>query len=216
MRPRLPHTLVLAAPLLALAIGPATASTAAVSATRATTAACHAGVRAPGGAVRTTNYTAPRTGLVRTTLSSTRGDWDVAVFDADSGRLVGAGAAPATSDLAEGFVAAGERLVVQACRRAGAATRAQLRTQTIELAPQATAAVPERVVRVTTPDRAARRRLAALGLDPAERADVGSVDVVLPVGADRLSRPHQRIPRSMGHAEVQTAAPATRPGVGVP
>ncbi len=169
--------LVLVAPAAAPALA-STQRTTTVTATRATTGPCHAGARRSSRAVAAEPYTAPRTGLLRATLSA-RGDWDVAVFDVDSGRLVAAAATPAGTDLAEGFVAAGERLVVQACRRAGAATTARLRTQTVALAAAPAATSPERVVTVATPDATARDRLAALGLDPAERAYRDSTDVVL-------------------------------------
>jgi hypothetical protein len=186
MRPRLPALLgALAAAVtlvfVALSAAPgqaATLRTTTVNATRAATAPCHAGVRPASRAVAAEAYTAPRTGLVRVALRAT-GDWDLAVFDADSGRLVAAAATPTGDDIAEGFVAAGERLVVQACRRPGAGMRADLSTQTLALARDGAAAQPEQIVTVPTPDRAARNRLAALGLDPAERADAHSADVVL-------------------------------------
>ena len=209
---------------LALAIGAVAPSAAAGQAPVQTTslrtgatssATCHAGARPAGAGIRTTSYTAPRTGLLRATLRAV-GDWDLAVFDAASSRLVAAAAAPAGTDVAEGFVAAGERLVVQACRRAGAATLAQLRTQTVALAPQPRAAVAARLVRVTTPDQAARRRLAALGLDPAERADPTSVDVVLHDQADAAAlaraglRWTVRIADLRGRAEENRATDARR------
>jgi hypothetical protein len=186
MRLRLPGGLGALTPaaalvFVALAAAPAQASTqgtTTVTATGAATGPCHAGARPASRAVAAEPYTAPRTGLLRASLRA-GGDWDLAVFDADSGRLVAAAATPAGDDMAEGFVAAGERLVVQACRRAGASTRAQLSTQTLALAREGAATQPEQVVTVPTPDRAARNRLAALGLDPAERADAHSADVVL-------------------------------------
>ncbi|HVF78701.1 MAG TPA: M14 family zinc carboxypeptidase [Solirubrobacteraceae bacterium] len=187
MRSRLSATLAVAlgAGLVAAsgAAAAADATIATVSAKRATTATCHVRPLAPGASVRRTPYTASRTGLLHAALRSAGGDWDLAVFDARSGRLVAAGAAPGRSEIAEGFVAAGERLVVQACRRAGASTQARLLLRTVALAPQ-TATAAARVVRVATPDQASRRRLAALGLDPAERADASSVDVVLHDEAD--------------------------------
>jgi Zinc carboxypeptidase len=141
------------------------------------TALCHARVREPGAGVTARRVTAAQTGLLRATIAA-RGDWDLAVFDAASGRLVAAGAAPAGPELAEGFVARGEQLVLQACRRAGAGAQARLRAQTVELAPQATSG-PEQLVTVAAPTRAARSRLAALGLDVAEGGDERGVDVVL-------------------------------------
>ena len=57
-------------------------------------------------------------GLVRARLRS-RGDWDVAVFDAKTKRVVAASAAFRGNEVAEGFVKKGQRLLVQACRFAG-------------------------------------------------------------------------------------------------
>jgi hypothetical protein len=149
-----------------------------VEATGAHAASCqaHAPRSAPG--IRTLRVTAPQTGLLRATLSA-RGDWDLAVFDATSKRTVAASAAPAgAGELAEGFVAAGEPLLVQACRRAGAGRRARLAATTVALG-RAAAGTPAQVVTVAIPDRAARARLAALGLDPAEAGDAHGADVVL-------------------------------------
>lgn len=139
---------------------------------------CHAGRLAAGGGVRTLRVTARQTGLLRATLAS-RGDWDLAVFDAASERLVGAGAVPGDRELVEGFVGAGEPLLVQACRRDGAAATARLRASTVALASPSLPVQREQLVSVATPDRAARARLGALGLDPAENGTQDSVDIVL-------------------------------------
>ncbi len=61
-------------------------------------------------------------GLVRARLQS-RGDWDVAVFDAKTKRVVAGSAAFRGNEVAEGFVRKGQRLLVQACRFAGHASR---------------------------------------------------------------------------------------------
>ena len=165
------------------AAGAATLTDRAITASGAGTASCHARVLEPGAGISVRRVTAGETGMLRATIGA-RGDWDLAVFDAASGRLVAAGATPAGPELAEGFVAAGERLVLQACRRAGAATQARLRAATIALAPQAAAAGPDQVVRVAAPTRAARRRVQALGLDLAESGDARGIDVVLHGAAD--------------------------------
>jgi hypothetical protein len=166
---------------LAASAAPAGAATTladrAITADGALTKTCHTRVlpSAPGVSVR--RVTAAETGLLRATVAA-RGDWDLAVFDARSGRLVAAGAAPAGPELAEGFVARGEQLVLQACRRAGAATQARLRAVTVQL-PAQVAGEREQVVSVAAPTAAARTRVLELGLDPAEGADRDSVDVVL-------------------------------------
>jgi hypothetical protein len=179
VRPHLPS----AVGALLLALGAPAGAAAApladrtITANGAGTASCHAHVRAPGAGVTARRVIPTQTGLLRATIAA-RGDWDLAVFDARSGRLVAAGAQPAGPELAEGFVAKGEQLVLQSCRRPGAATQARLRAETIVLAPQA-AGGREQIVTVATPTRAARSRLAALGLDLAEGGDANGVDVVL-------------------------------------
>jgi hypothetical protein len=169
--------------LIAVLVAPAAAGAATTLADRAITAdgaltgVCQARVLPSGPGVSVRHVTAAETGLLRATIGA-RGDWDLAVFDARSGRLVAAGAAPAGPELAEGFVARGEQLVLQACRRAGAGTQARLRAATIALAPQAAGAA-EQVVTVAAPTPAARSRVQELGLDPAEGGNRNGVDVVL-------------------------------------
>src|SRR5687767_12354342 len=58
--------------------------------------------------------TAADTGLLRVKLGARRGDWDVAVFDADTKRLVTASTGFRSREVAEGFVLDGQRLAVQA------------------------------------------------------------------------------------------------------
>ncbi|MEA2154397.1 MAG: carboxypeptidase, partial [Solirubrobacteraceae bacterium] len=77
-----------------------------------------------------------------------------------------------------GFVARDEALVLQACRRAGAGARAQLRADVIALAPDAPGG-REQLVTVAAPTQAARSRVQALGLDLVEGGDSRGVGVVL-------------------------------------
>jgi hypothetical protein len=159
------------------AAGAATLTARTVQVSGAHRGSCHARALASGRGLRTLRLRAPRTGLLRVTLSA-RGDWDVAAFDATSGRRVAGAATPSGHELAEGFVAAGEPLLVQACRRAGAGARARLRAATAVL-DREVAGAPAQVVTVATPDSASRSRLAALRLDPAEAGDARGADVVL-------------------------------------
>lgn len=158
---------------------PASALAAQVTADGVSTRACQARELGAVAGVRTFDVIARDTGLVRAQLRA-GGDWDVAVFDARSGRFVAASAGPAGEELAEGYVVAGQRLRVQACRRPGGAPRAGVRVSTVALPPATSAdAGPARIVRVVTRTSAERHRLAALGLDPAESGRSGAVDVVL-------------------------------------
>jgi hypothetical protein len=136
---------------------------------------------APGAAgVVTKRFTAAETGLVRARVAG-GGDWDVAVFDR-AGRAVAAAAGAGGRELAEGFASAGEALTVQACRVGGGDATAELDARVIAIA-EPTDDGPTQVVDVTTPDRAAKQRLQALGLDLTEHGDADSVEVVLH-GAD--------------------------------
>jgi hypothetical protein len=116
-------------------------------------------------------------GLVRARLKS-RGDWDLAVFDARTKRRVAASAAFRGTEVAEGFVKKGQRLLVQACRFGGSADSASVSVSFLA-EPAARQVGPTQVVTVSTPTRADKRRLQTLGLDLTESGDADSIDVVL-------------------------------------
>ncbi|MFC5287814.1 M14 family zinc carboxypeptidase [Actinokineospora guangxiensis] len=113
------------------------------------------------------------------------GDWDVAVFDQATGALVAASAALRSVELAEGFVTAGQRLTVQACRYAGSAGQVRLGVDFLAVAPATAAPQRADIVRVATPTRAHKDRLLALDLDVTEKADATGVEVVIATDADR-------------------------------
>ena len=209
---------------------PAPAPAARLTATGATARACHARALAPAAGIRTLAVTARHTGVLRARLRAA-GDWDVAVFDARSGRFVAASAGPAAAELAEGYVVAGQRVRVQACRRPGAATRAQVQISSMALPPAPAAAQPERIVRVSAPTRADRHRLARLGLDPAESGRRGAADVVVHDATDAaklrdaglrysvriadlgaLERSNRRADLRYARSTARSSLPSTRDG----
>ncbi|MFD9739081.1 M14 family zinc carboxypeptidase [Umezawaea sp. NPDC059074] len=136
-------------------------------------------------------------GLVQARLaaaSGAAGDWDVAVFDKTTGKLVAASTALGSRELAESFVTKGQQLVVQGCRYAGDARSAVLGVDFLALTPEGTPtpgvtanAAPEtaELVRVETADQKEKSKLLALGLDVTEKADATGVDVVIAGEADR-------------------------------
>jgi Zinc carboxypeptidase/FG-GAP repeat len=153
-----------------------------VSAGRAAARDCIAGpvaTGAPGQAQRT--VTAPATGWVSARLEAGSGDWDVAIFDAATGRRVAGSAQVGPQEVAEGIAEAGQTLTVQACRRNGGAARADLTVHagSIENVRQEQLSL----VRVSTPNAERKRELVDLGLDLTEHGGPGFVEVVLH-GAD--------------------------------
>src|SRR5688572_15673854 len=91
-----------------------------------------------GGYVQET-VTMPVAGALTARLAAAAGDWDVAVFKADTGDVVAGSASRGGREVAGGYAVAGERLVVQACRLSGGASSAGL---SVQASPIATAGVP--------------------------------------------------------------------------
>jgi hypothetical protein len=171
---------VVAGPLLALAAAvPAHAGellSSSVTAAQPVARECHAELLdgAAGTAQRT--VTMPTAGLVGAKLSAAGGDWDVAVFDRRSGRLVAGSAGFRSRELAQGFAGGGRDLVVQACRRSGATDSARL---SVHAVPVPGSDVKATQVSVHTPTRASRDLLSMLPLDLTEHGDGDSVDAIL-------------------------------------
>jgi hypothetical protein len=171
--------------LLALAAAPAQAAT--LSTSKAHARSCHAKVYRSADQLR---VTAPSNGLVKARLKAPAGDWDLAVFDARTGRSVAAAAGFASDELAEGFVTKGQRLIVQGCRFRGAASDAGVRVGFVAAggsAGKARASAARgavQVVDVQVASNAEKRRLQSLGLDLTEHGDANSIEVVLWGSAD--------------------------------
>lgn len=130
-------------------------------------AACD--TRLPAGAgVATRAWEAPAEGFLTARLSGARGDWDLAVFDAATGVRLGSSQGFRADEVVQSWARAGQRLVVQACRRPGAGRTATLGT---EYAVGAWPASPGKVqvVRIPLTDpRSQVPLLEALGFDVEE------------------------------------------------
>ena len=152
-----------------------------VSAATAVARACHAKYVGGAAGTQTVAATAPVTGLVRARLSG-KGDWDLGVFDAGSGRTVAGSAGFASNELAEGFVKKGQKLRVQACRFRGSASSVDLSVDFVAIGERSLGKV--KIVDVATPTRKQKQRLQGLGLDLTEHGDSNSVEVVVHGTAD--------------------------------
>lgn len=140
---------------------------------------CHDRLLEDGRAVAQKRVELPAAGLVWATLDAPGGaDWDLAVFEADSGRLVAASAGPDTQELAEGFALGERELVVQACLVDGESGAPRLDMGVVQTGGGADGG-PIQIVRVSTPTPEDKTRLTQLGLDLTEHGGAGFVDAVL-------------------------------------
>jgi hypothetical protein len=80
---------------------------------------CASGLAEGARGIATTSYTAPISGFVDVRLAGARGDWDLALYDARTKRLAGTSQSFGAREVAQTWIGAGERLVVQGCRRSG-------------------------------------------------------------------------------------------------
>jgi hypothetical protein len=160
-------------------------TTARISAASATERSCHAGLAAAGAAGTVhKRVTASASGLVRARLFA-RGDWDLGVFDAVTRRMVAGSAGFGGEELAEGVVRVGSPLVVQACRRSGAARTADITVHVTPLDPPSGEKV--QIARISTPTPFARDAVEALAFDDTHYAQAGFQDVILH-GTEDLAR----------------------------
>jgi hypothetical protein len=120
--------------------------------------------------VVTREATAPALSEIDATLQA-GGDWDLAVSDAETGRVLAGSASPGGSEVAQGFATEGQELLVRACRLSGGDPTASLDLDFAELDTDGPLPRPS-LVRVYTPTDEDERRLGELGLDLTEHAGV--------------------------------------------
>jgi hypothetical protein len=171
--------LVVAAPTHASALRLLPAESTTLSAAKSAPRACDARVFRSGarGIARHT-WRAPMSGFVTTRLTAKRRDWDLAVFDARSRNLLTASQGFSSSEIAQTWVMAGQRLIVQGCRQKGRSKRAQTRVQLFDVAPPNPKATPQ-MLEVTTRNEADLYRLENLGVDVTHQVHDGKADVIV-------------------------------------
>ena len=167
-----------------LTAGPASAAgllSQPVSAASAVDKSCTSGERS-GAGVAQKRVTMPAGGEVVARLTAASGDWDLAIVDPSDHRVVAGSAYSGAREVASGFAAIGNSLVVQACRRSGSSSIAQL---SVEAIPIDTSHAPKAsLVRVQTANLDRKNQLAGLGLDLTEHGGPGFVEAVLYGEAD--------------------------------
>jgi hypothetical protein len=129
-------------------------------------------------------YTAPMSGFANVRLSARRGDWDLVVFDAASGRRMGSSQAFRSNELVQTWVTSGQRLRIQACRRSGRARHARLAIRLADVTPPKQLGAPS-LVRVNITSAGDLHALEEAGLDVTHNVREGWAEVVLNTVADR-------------------------------
>jgi hypothetical protein len=131
-----------------------------------------------GAAQPAKTLTAPAVGWLTARLEGDGpGDWDLAVFESNTGRLVGGSTSFGAVEVAQGIVGTGAPLAVQACRRSGDTRTAKLSVTLAEVDDKP--AVKAKLVRISVPSRDRNSELEKLGLDLTEHARPGYREAVL-------------------------------------
>jgi hypothetical protein len=140
-----------------------------------------------GAAQPGTSLTAPAGGWLTARLEGDGpGDWDLAIFEPETGRMVAGSASFGDVETAQGIVGTGAPLTIQACRRSGATRTAKLSVTLYEVTE--TTPVTAQQVKISVPSRARGAELDKLGLDLTEHARPGYREAVLygPKDAQKL------------------------------
>jgi len=137
---------------------------------------------AAAGSCDTAAYQAPKAGFLNVRLAGRSGDWDLALRDAATDRPLRTSRSFGSDELIQGFVTSGQKLIAQACRRAGASPEATASFELVDVAPPAEKTAS--LVRVPA-NQGLLERLQALGLDVTEHVRNGQADVVV-AGAKQL------------------------------
>jgi hypothetical protein len=180
------HRLVTAVAAIAAALVPATAGAApsalppvkrSLSSATTTGRVCHASLHSGKGIARTA-YRAPMSGFITIRGSAPRGNWDLAVFDARTRRALTSSESFSSNEVAQTWVTAGQRLVIQGCRADGKGSGFRVATTFVSAQPPK-ATVPS-LVRVQTSDDGILARLDSLGFDVTHNEHPGWADVIAP------------------------------------
>ena len=153
-----------------------------VSSAAAVERSCAQSRLASGSGYVQKTVTMPAPGAVTARLDAAGGDWDLAVFEGDTGQVVAGSAYRGGREVAAGYAVAGERLVIQACRLSGSVSTASLSVDSTAIS--TSGVQTSRLVRVSTPTRERRNELASLGVDVTEHGGPGFLEVVLHSAAD--------------------------------
>jgi hypothetical protein len=148
-----------------------------LSASGTTKASCYQGLRS-GAGVATTSYRAPMNGFVDVRSASTKGDWDLALYDArNPHRALQGSNAFDSREVVQSWATIGQRFVLQACRRSGSGTTLPTSIVFTNAVMPKTDMAPQ-MLRINV-KRQDLGKLEALGVDVTHSLRVGSVDALV-------------------------------------
>jgi hypothetical protein len=147
---------------------------------------CASGLAEGARGIATTSYTAPISGFVDVRLAGARGDWDLALYDARTKRLAGTSQSFGAREVAQTWIGAGERLVVQGCRRSGDGRDARVSVELLDIEPPKASGAPM-LVRVAYDSQEDLARLERAGVDVTHHIHDGRADAIVS-GADQLEQ----------------------------
>ena len=131
-----------------------------------------------GNGVTERSATVAEAGTVEARLTGDEGDdWDVAVLEGDSGRVVAGSAGFGSDEVAEGFVLDDTAVTIRACRLDGAGD-AQLNVSSHAVPEAAASQGTPKLVNVLTPTPEDEARLQSLGLDLTEHGGEDFIGVI--------------------------------------
>ncbi|MDX6650805.1 MAG: hypothetical protein QOJ97_2756, partial [Solirubrobacteraceae bacterium] len=141
--------------------------------------ACAQGLQRDAAGVATSAYRAPMSGFVTVRLASAgASDWDLALFDAATGRRLAASQSFGSDEVTQTWVRSGQELVAQGCRRHGGARSAALSFELFDVAPPQSAGTPA-LLSVRYGGNRDLQRLEHLGVDLTHNIHNGLADVIV-------------------------------------
>src|SRR4051794_21118502 len=145
-----------------------------------------------GAGVTSARWRAPADSSMQARLGGgARDDWDLALFDAGSGRRLDASLAWGSDEVVQALVRRGQTVVVQACRLRGASARLPLRIDStrVKLAAPGVKPPAQKLVQIAISSPLDIAVLSRLGINLNEAPEGNSVSAVLGAGdAARLAR----------------------------
>ncbi len=179
MRIILPATVLATAALSVPAVAGAAATPASLPAVKRTLTAATTSQSCAKTA--DTVYRAPISGFLDVRLRAARGDWDLGLRDAASRASMGSSRSFGGREVMQAWVTAGQRILVQGCRRSGGSRSAKVSLTLVDVKPP-TSGVSQ-LLRVTAAPKQLEK-LEMLGLDVTHNIHKGYGDVVVHSAAD--------------------------------